>query len=98
MLKVGKLLGRPVGTGRGVLQGDPESPMIFNFMVDVVVKAVMEEVCVPQESHNGMVWAAGERELVFFTDDRGIMGRVPYWVQESLEIDGRYVQEDKAGD
>ena len=72
--------------------------MIFNFMVDVVVNAVMEEVCVPQESHNGMVWAAGEREPVFYTDDRIIVGRVPYWVQESLEIDGRYVQEDKAGD
>ena len=57
--KVGKYPGTAFGTGRGVTQGDPTSPIIFNSVVDAVVRAVLEEVCSPQEAHHGMGWATG---------------------------------------
>ena len=40
--KVSKCLGTAFGTGRGVTQGDPTYPMIFNIVVDVMVGVVME--------------------------------------------------------
>ena len=36
------------------MQGDPASPMMFNIVVDVVVKAMLEVVCGPQEMRHGM--------------------------------------------
>ena len=49
--------------------------MIFNIVVYVVVYVVMEEVCIPQEAQHRMGWAAGERNLVFYVDNRSIAGR-----------------------
>ena len=40
--KVGKCLGTELWKGRGVTQGDPTYPMIFNIVVDVMVGVVME--------------------------------------------------------
>ena len=35
--KVKRFPGTTFGTGRGFMQGDPASPMIFNILVDAVV-------------------------------------------------------------
>ena len=43
--KVDRSLGTPFGTGRGVTQGDPASPMIFNIVVEAVARAELEVVC-----------------------------------------------------
>ena len=43
--KAGKCLGIVFGTGRGVTQGDPASPIIFNMVVDTVVRTVLDVVC-----------------------------------------------------
>ena len=82
----GNFLGRPFGTGRGVTQGDPESPIIFNIVVDALLRAVLAEVCRPQEAHHGLGWVAVERSLVLYADDWRIMGRDPDWVQNSLPV------------
>ena len=71
-------MGRTFGTSRGVTQGYPESPMIFNIVVDKVVQEVIEEVCGPQEAHRGMGRATGERNLVFYAYNGRITGRDPY--------------------
>ena len=47
---MGKFLRKDFRTGRGVTQGDPVSPMIFNIVVDAVVRAVLDVVCEPQEA------------------------------------------------
>ena len=39
-------MGAAFGTERGVTQSDPASPMIFNIVVDAVVWAVLEELCI----------------------------------------------------
>ena len=63
--KTGKFLRKAFRTGRGLTQGDPASPMIFNIVVDAVVRAVLDVVCGPQEALHGLGWAAGERNVVF---------------------------------
>ena len=69
----------------GYTQGEPSSPMIFNILVDVVVRAVLEEVCGPHEAHHWMGWEVGERNLVFYADGGQILGRNPYWLHKELE-------------
>ena len=61
----GRFLGFYFSTGRGVTQGDPTSPMIFNIVVDAVVRAVLGVVCRPQVVQHRMGWAAVEQNLVF---------------------------------
>ena len=55
-------------------------------MVDAVVRAVLEEVCSPQEAQHGMVWALGEIKLVFYGYDGEIFGRYHEWVQDALAV------------
>ena len=43
--KAKRFLGTPLDMGRGVTQGYPASPMIFNIVVDAVVIATLEVVC-----------------------------------------------------
>ena len=51
---MGKCLGKVFGTGGVVTQGEPVSPMIFNIMVDAVVRAVLDVVCSPHEAQHDM--------------------------------------------
>ena len=81
-----RFLGKAFITGRGVTQGDPASPMIFNIVVDAVVRAVVVVVCGPQESHHGMGWVVEERNLVFCTDYGRIAGRDHIWLQDALMV------------
>ena len=67
--KSGRFLGKAFGTDRGVTQGKLASPMIFNIMVDAVVREVLEEVCGLQEAQHGMGWAEREWNLVFYADN-----------------------------
>ena len=46
--KAKRFLGTPFVTVRGVTQVDPASPMIFNIVVDAVVRATLEVVCAPK--------------------------------------------------
>ena len=70
--------------GRGIMQGDPESAMIINIVVDVVVKAVLDVVYGPQEAQNGLGWVAGERNLIFYTNNGRIAVQDHKWVQNAL--------------
>ena len=60
--------------------------MIFKIVVNVVVRAVLEEVCSPQEAHHGMGWEAGARNLVFYADDGRIEEQDHEWVQDALTV------------
>ena len=84
--KVKRFLGTPFGTVIGVTQGEPASPMIFNIVIDAVARATLEVVCSPQEALHGMGWAAGERNLIFYADDKRIGGRDHIWVQDALTV------------
>ena len=45
--KVKRVPRTPFGTERGVTQGGPASSMIFNIVVDEVIRATLEVVCAP---------------------------------------------------
>ena len=60
--------------------------MIFNIVMDAVVRAELEVVCRTQEAQDGMGWAAGGRNLVFYADDGSIMGRNHIWAQDALTM------------
>ena len=60
--------------------------MILNIVVGVVVRAVLDVVCGPQEAQHGLVWAAGERNLIFYADDGRIAGQDHVWVQDALPV------------
>ena len=75
MLKKCKFLGKEFQTGRDLTQGDPASTMIFSIVVDAVVQAVLDVVCGTQEDQNGMIWAAGERNLIFYANAGRIAGQ-----------------------
>ena len=81
-----RFLGKVFGTYRGVMEVHPASPMIFNIMVNLVVRAVLTVVCGPQEAHHGMGWVVGERNLVFYVDDGKIAVIYQIWVQDDLTV------------
>ena len=51
---MGSSWGKVFGTGEGVTQGEPASPMTLNIVVDAVVRAVLEKGYGPQEACYGM--------------------------------------------
>ena len=61
--KAGKYYGRPFSTGRGVTQGDLFYPALFNIIVDAVVRATLQEICVTQDSQHGFGWSAVEHNI-----------------------------------
>ena len=60
--------------------------MILNILVDAVVRAVLGVVCRPQESQNGLGWAAGEWNLIFYADNGRIARGDQVWVQDVLSV------------
>ena len=84
--KVKSSMGNLFVMGRGVTQGDPASPMIFNIVVDAVVRATLEVFCGPQEARHGVGWVAGKHNLIFCMDNRRIGGRDHIWVQYALTV------------
>ena len=75
--KAVKLFGRQFRTERGATQGDPVSPIIFNILVDTVVRVIILEVCGPQEAHHRFGCAAGEHNIVFYVGGGCIEGSNP---------------------
>ena len=59
--------------------------MIFNIVVYEVVRAVLEEVWVPQNSRHGIGWEVVDHNINFYANDGIISGRDPKWAQEALE-------------
>ena len=70
--------------GRGVTQGDPVFPKLFNIIVDSVVRATLKEICGPQEAQHGFGWSAGEHNICLYAYDGRIAGRDLIWVQTVL--------------
>ena len=82
--KAGNYYGRPFSTWRGVTQGYPVSPTLFNIIVVAVVRTTLQEICGPKEAQHVFGWSAGEHNIWFYAYDRKITGRDPFWFQAAL--------------
>ena len=60
--------------------------MIFNTVLDVVVREVLEEVCNRQEAQHVTGWEEGARNIVFYADDERIVVRHHERVQDALTV------------
>ena len=60
--------------------------MIFNIVVDVMVREVLDVVCVPQEAQHGLVWETVESNLIFYAEDSMILGWDNELVQDAILV------------
>ena len=84
VLKANKCFGRKIGMERGVKQGDPLVPKISNIVVDALVRVVLLEVCRSEEAYQGLSWATGEHNIIFYVDDGRIVGAQYHLSPENL--------------
>ena len=64
---------------RGVTQGDPLSPTIFNVVVDAFVRHWLEGLKTAKEEKGAKVW--GHFSAVFYVDDGMVGASDPEWLQ-----------------
>ena len=68
-------------TARGVKQGDPLSPTIFNVVVDVVVRQWIDGI-VDEAEEKGETGREGRHQsAVFYADDGMVVSSDPTWLQ-----------------
>ena len=60
------------------------TPTIFTIIVDAVIRAVLLQVFVPQESQHGIGWDMVKKSIFFYADYVQIADRNPIWVQKTL--------------
>ena len=65
--------GAPISSDRGVTQGDPLSPIIFNVVVDAVVRELRATA------------ALGTLSTLFYADDGWVAGLCPLQVQQGVD-------------
>jgi hypothetical protein len=84
--KAGGYHGKPFTATRGVTQGDPVSPTIFNIVVDAVVRYWLSLVCGENIAANGFGYEVKEKCVLFYADDGLLSSRKKEWVQESFDV------------
>ena len=84
VLKSGRYNSRIFIMDRVVNQRVPVEPIVFNIVVDAVVRIFLMEFCGLKEAHHGMVWSVGGPNIVFFVDNVHIAGQNSVWVQKTL--------------
>lgn len=75
---------RPIRPGRGVKQGDPLSPMIFNLIINRLFAMLPEEV--------GLKIGETKLNAMGFADDLILMATTPMGLQSMLDTSAGYLQ------
>ena len=78
--------GEPFKAKRGVTQGGPVSPKIFNVMVDAIVREWMRQVVGDEAASEGLKDAIRILLAIFYADDGYIASRSKQQLQDALEI------------
>lgn len=78
--------GRPFHATRGVTQGDIISPMLFNIVVDVIVRYWLSvESPFPETSRDGIGHKILDHQVLFYADDGLLASTNPNWLQKSFD-------------
>ena len=76
---------------RGVTQGEPLTPTIFNVVVDSVVQLWVEEMVDRAGGQGGRRRYEIHQNVLFYTDDGMVASSEPGWLQGGVQHPGRYV-------
>ena len=84
--RAGGCFGTPFKSYRGVTQGGPFSPRIFNIMVDAIVREWLRQVLGEEVAKSGVGSQIREFLVAFYADDGLIQARCPDMLQSSFDI------------
>jgi exonuclease III len=84
--RAGGCYGRPFKAHRGVTQGGPFSPRIFNVMVDAVVREWLRQVLGEDVARSGVGEEIRHFLVAFYADDGLIQARCPERLQSAFDI------------
>jgi hypothetical protein len=78
--------GRPFRPGRGLTQGDPLSPLLFNIACDAVIRAWLQEVLPGADATPGIGGQIRDFIACFYADDGLVGARDADWLQHSFGV------------
>jgi hypothetical protein len=84
--RTGGYYGSVFSAGRGVTQGGPFSPRIFNVVVDAVVREWLRQSLGEEAARQGLGDLAKTFLCVFYADDGVLSARCPRRLQDSFVI------------
>jgi hypothetical protein len=84
--RTGGYYGAVFSAGRGVTQGGPLSPRIFNVVVDAVVREWLRQSLGEEAARHGLGDLVKTKMVAFYADDGVLSARCPEWLQESFSI------------
>ena len=76
---------KPFQAHRGVTQGGPLSPCIFNVMVDAVVRKWLRKMLGPEAANSGYGMELRHLLAIFYADDALIASKDPELLQEAMD-------------
>jgi hypothetical protein len=82
--RTGRYYGSVFSAGRGVTQGGPFSPRIFNVVVDAVVREWLRQSLGEEAARHGLGDLVKTIMVAFYADDGVLSARCPEWLQESF--------------
>ena len=79
--RAGGYFGKGFKGGRGVTQGDPLSPTIFNVVVDAVVRHLITIAVTEEETRGERGREGRHKAALFYADDGMLASSDPQWLQ-----------------
>jgi hypothetical protein len=85
--RTGGCYGNPFTAHHGVTQGGPLSSLIFNVVVDAVVREWLRRTLDDDAAQDGLLMAQiATRMVSFYVDDGVLLVRDPVWLQSAFDV------------